>query len=300
MPDLMTTAEVADYLRLKQRKIYELVRSREIPCARMTGKLLFPRRMIDLWIEQHVEYAGPQPADAPMVLAGSHDPLVEWALRESGCGLALLTAGSADGLARLAERKALLAGIHLIASDGTYNVPAIRSMSMFSDLVLIEWARREQGLVVAPGNPRGLRGLADLKRKKVRVARRQEGAGAHILLVHLLKSAGIRLDDINLVAPACLTETDLALSVLDRKADCGLAIRAVAKRFRLDFVPLHVERFDLAMRCRDYFEPAVQALLQFGRSAAFIDRANEFGGYDVSGFGEVRWNGGSRSSASRP
>ncbi len=291
MPDLMTTAEVADYLRLKQRKIYELVRSKEIPCARMTGKLLFPRRMVDLWIEQHVEYAGPQPADAPMVLAGSHDPLVEWAVRESGCGLALLTVGSADGLARWAEGKALLAGIHMIGSDGTYNVSAVRSLGTVSHLVLIEWARREQGLVVAPGNPRGIRGLADLKRKKVRVARRQEGAGAHILLAHLLKRVGMAPGDINLVDPACLTETDLALSVLDRKVDCGLAIRAVAKRFSLDFIPLHVERFDLAMRCRDYFEPAVQTLFRFARSPALVDRANGFGGYDVSGLGEVKFNG---------
>jgi putative molybdopterin biosynthesis protein len=291
MPELMTTAEVADYLRLKQRKIYELVRSKEIPCARMTGKLLFPRRMVDLWIEQHVEYAGPQFADAPAVLAGSHDPLVEWAVRESGCGLALLTAGSADGLARWAEGKALLAGIHMIGADGTYNVSAVRSLGTVSHLVLIEWARREQGLVVAPGNPRGIRGLADLKRKKVRVARRQEGAGAHILLAHLLKRAGMGPGDINLVDPACLTETDLALSVLDRKVDCGLAICAVAKRFSLDFLPLHVERFDLVMRCRDYFEPAVQTLFRFARSPAFGHRANELGGYDVSGLGEVRFTG---------
>ncbi|HUH85678.1 MAG TPA: helix-turn-helix transcriptional regulator [Stellaceae bacterium] len=284
----MTTAEVAEYLRLKQRKIYELVRRKEIPCARMTGKLLFPRRMIDLWIERHVEYAGPPPADAPPVFAGSHDPLVEWALRESGCGLALLTAGSADGLARLAERKALLAGIHMIGLDGTYNVSAVHSLRSVGDLVLIEWARREQGLVVAPGNPRGIRKLADLARKKVRVARRQEGAGAHILLAYLLKSAGIALDEINLADPACLTETDLALAVLDRKADCGLAIRAVAKRFGLSFVPLHVERFDLVMRCRDFFRQPVQALFRFARRPEFLDRANEFGGYDVSGLGEVR------------
>jgi len=73
MPELMTTAEVAAYLRLKQRKVYELVRNREIPCARVTGKLLFPRRMVDLWIEQNVDFAGSRPADAPLVFAGSHD-----------------------------------------------------------------------------------------------------------------------------------------------------------------------------------------------------------------------------------
>jgi len=179
----------------------------------------------------------------------------------------------------------------MIADDGTYNVSALRALSMVGDIVLIEWARREQGLVVARGNPRGIRALADLKRKKLRVARRQEGAGAHILLAHLLKRAGVGFDEVNLVGPACLTETDLALSVLDRKAECGLAIRAVATRFNLDFVPLHVERFDLAMRCRDYFEPAVQTLFRFARSLVFQARAGELGGYDVSGLGEARFNG---------
>ncbi len=285
----MTTAEVADYLRLKQRKIYELVRGKQIPCARMTGKLLFPRSMIDLWIERNVEFAAPLPTRAPPVFAGSHDPLLEWAVRGSGCGLALLTAGSVDGLARWSEGKALLAGIHLIGSDGTYNVSAVRSPGAVSDLVLIEWAEREQGLVVAAGNPRGIRKLADLKRKSIRVARRQDGAGAHILLLHLLKAAGLARGDINLLDPPCLTETDLALSVLDRKADCGLAIRAVAKRFNLGFVPLHRERFDLVMRCRDYFEPAVQTLFRFARGPAFLERAKDFGGYDVSGLGEVRF-----------
>lgn len=292
MADLMTTAEVADYLRLKQRKIYELVRSQAIPCARMTGKLLFPKRLIDLWIEQHIEYVGPRLAPPPPVFAGSHDPLLEWALRESGCGLALLTGGSADGLKRLAEGQAQLAGTHIVAADGSYNVAAIRSLAQLSDIVLIEWAQREQGLVLAPGNPKAIRGLADLKRKRIRVAQRQEGAGAQILLSWLLKQAGMRLEELSLVAPPCLTETDLALAVLDRKADCGLAVRAVAKRFGLDFLPLHVERFDLAMRGRDYFTAPVQTLLRFARGAECHRHAEAVGGYDLTGLGEVRYDGG--------
>ena len=288
----MTTAELADYLRLKQRKIYELVRAKQIPCARMTGKLLFPRRMIDLWIERHVELAAPLPARAPPVLAGSHDPLLEWAVRESGCGLALLLTGSADGLGEWAEGKALLAGIHMIGADGGYNLAAVQALSRLGDIVMLEWARREQGLVIAPGNPRNIRGLADLKRRCLRVARRQEGAGAHLLLLHLLEDARIAVKDINLLDQPCLTETDLALAVLDRKADCGVAIRAVAQRFGLAFVPLKLERFDLVMRCRDYFESPVQRLVRFARGRAFADRAKELGGYDLSGQGEVSFTSG--------
>ena len=232
MPEFMTTAEIADYLRLKERKIYELVRLRRIPCSHVTGKLLFPRQMIDLWVARQTEFDGPELRPTPRVAAGSHDLLLEWALRQSGCDLALL----------------------------------------------------------APGNPRGVVTLADLAEKRLRVARRQDGAGAHTLLRHLLSRAGLRLEDLNLLDPPALTETDLAAAIAEGKADCGLAIETVARQFRLDFIPLHQERFDLAMRRRDYFEPPIQALLGFARTPAFQLRAQEFGGYDVSDCGRIGYN----------
>src|SRR5216684_3599651 len=91
--ELFNTQEVADYLRLKERTIYELVRTRQIPCSRVTGKLLFPRHLIDLWVTRQLDFAGPELSRAPAVVAGSHDPLLEWAVRMSGSDLALLTGG---------------------------------------------------------------------------------------------------------------------------------------------------------------------------------------------------------------
>jgi len=289
--ELMTTDEVAEYLRLKPRRIYELVRTGEIPCARITGKLLFPRQAIELWVSQRTEFAGLEARRAPPVVAGSHDPLLEWALRESGCGLALLSGGSLDGLRRLADCQAVLAGIHIVDPGGDDNISALKQYAELAGVVLIEWGLREQGLILARGNPLGIRALADLAAGGARVARRQEAAGAHLLLLHLLEHAGIATDRLGFVDPPALTETDLAAAVLDGKADCGLAVRAVARRFGLDFIPLHVERFDLAMRRYDYFEPPVQALLGFARSAAFARQAAELGGYDITGLGRVRYNG---------
>ncbi|HJU19967.1 MAG TPA: helix-turn-helix transcriptional regulator [Stellaceae bacterium] len=287
----MTTGEVAAYLRLRERKIYDLVRRERIPCSRVTGKLLFPKHLIDLWVAQNTEFAGPELRAAPPVAAGSHDPLLEWALRQSGSGLAMLAGGSEDGVQRLAAGQAVLAGLHIRdPHSGEYNIAAVRDIGRIADVVLIEWAEREQGLVVAAGNPLGLRRIADLAEARVRVARRQEGAGAHILLHHLLAREGLRIEALNLVTPAMLTETDLAAAVLDGKADCGFAIRAAAQRFRLDFIPLHRERFDLAMRRRDYFEPALQALLAFAASGAFRQYAAELGGYDVARTGRVVYN----------
>lgn len=287
----MTTAEVATYLRLKERKIYELVRSRRIPCSHVTGKLLFPKQSIDLWVARHTEFEGPALQSAPPIAAGSHDVLLEWALRESGCELALLAGGSEDGLRRLAAGQAVLAGLHIVDfASGDYNVPFLLSLGGMSDVVLIEWAKRQQGLIVAAENPHRIRSLAEVAAKRLRVARRQDGAGSQTLLRYLLTRDGLRYEDLAISQPPALTETDLAASVLEGKADCGIAIEAVAKRFRLGFVPLHQERFDLAMRRRDYFEPAIQALLRFAASSSFRKQAAEFAGYDVSECGRVVCN----------
>lgn len=285
--DMMNTREVADYLRIKERKVYDLVRARKIPCSRVTGKWLFPKAQIDAWVAQSSDSS--EIAAPGAVLAGSQDPLLEWAVRESRCGLAIRSGGSRDGLALLATGDAMLAGVHLIEEDGGYNVGAALATMPARDFVVLEWARREQGLIVAPANPHGIAGLADLRGRKRRFVGRQPEAGSHELLLHLLKQAGLRRTDLN-ASMSALSETDLALAVAEGKADAGLGIRAVAQQFKLGFVKLHVERFDLVMRRRDYFEPPVQNLFAFARTAAFAARAAELGGYDVDGLGTVVLN----------
>lgn len=291
MRELFNTAEVADYLRLKERTIYELVRTKQIPCSHVTGKLLFPRQLIDLWVTRQTEFAGPALHPAPPVAAGSHDPLLEWALRESGSELALLAGGSEDGLKRLVANKAVVAGIHLLdPASGDYNRPAVEALGGLADVVLIEWAKREQGLVVARDNPRGIATPADLGRNGVRILRRQEGAGAQVLLRYVLAEAKLRLEDLPGPAQPALTETDIAAAILDGKADAGVAVRAVAQRHKLGFVSLRWERFDLAMRRRDYFEPPVQRLLAFARTAEFAEKAQALGGYDLGAAGTINYN----------
>ncbi|MBI3452610.1 MAG: helix-turn-helix transcriptional regulator [Rhodospirillales bacterium] len=289
----MNTREVADYLRIKERKVYDLVRAKKIPCSRVTGKWLFPRQLIDLWVAQNTEYAetGADVRPSALVVAGSHDPLLDWAVRESRCGLALLPGGSLDGVERLARREAMVGAIHVLDSDsGEYNLPLIRQSLCGQNVVAVEWAQREQGLVVAGGNPRGLDSLRALRDKKARVVLRQHEAGSQMLLIHLLSEAGVKLADLEVIAPPAMNETDLAQAVADGKADAGLAVRAVARQFRLDFVPLHRERFDLVLRRRDYFEPPAQKLLAFARQPAFVARAAELGGYDIGNLGRVVYN----------
>jgi excisionase family DNA binding protein len=291
---MMDTQEVAAYLRLKSRRVYDLVRQRAIPHVRATGKLLFPREQIDAWLAAKSAVPGPAVASpvAPPIVAGSHDPLLEWAVRESGSGLAVLACGSRAGLARFADGEALVAAMHWRDhASGEYNVPIVRERLPGADVVVIEWARRVQGLLLASGNPLRIRALADLPKRKARLVNRQADAGSHHLLAQLLDEAGIARGDLRFVARPALAETDLAATIREGKADAGVGIEAAARAHGLAFIPLVGERLDLVMRRRDYFEPAVQSLLAFARSADMREHAAALGGYDVSATGRVVFNG---------
>ncbi len=293
MPDLMTTRDVAEYLRIKERKVYELVRQREIPCTRVSGKWLFPKRLIDVWLLEGSEGPRPaMPAASPPIIAGSQDPLLDWALRESGSDIAMLTCGSAGGLDRLADGRALGASLHLLDEDsGEYNVAAIRRALAARHVVALNWAWREQGLVVAPGNPLGLSDIADLGATGARVVHRQDGSGSELLLRRLLAATGRHVDDLSLLDETAKSETDLGLAVLDGRADAGLAVAAVARRLKLGFVALARERFDLVIGRREYFEPPFQSLVGFARTDRFRRHADALGGYDLAEAGRVVYVG---------
>jgi excisionase family DNA binding protein len=288
MAEFLTTSEVAAYLRIKERTVYELVRNRRIPCSRATGRLLFPKSMVDAWVRAQVDYSGPAVEAAPLVIAGSHDPLLDWAVRESGCELALMSAGSSDGLRRLERGQAVAAGLHLIdPATGDYNGPALAASAKFAELVLIHWGWRDQGLVVARENRRAISSIADLAKPGVTVARRQDGSGSQLLLLHLLNRAGLERERVAWLDVPMRTESDVAAAVLEGKADCGLAVASVALGHGLRFMPVHRERFDIAMRRRDYFEAPLQRLMSFTRTAAFAERARALGGYDIAATGQA-------------
>ncbi len=291
--DYLTTAEAAEYLRLGERKLYELVAEGRIPCTKATGKWLFPKAALDHWLVAGMKEAiGNSALPSPPVVGGSGDPLLEWAVRESGSGLALLPEGSESGLRRLRAREIIMAGIHLHRIEGpdeNANVEAVANDSGLADTVLIAWVKREQGIVIAPGNPLGLQTINDIAAKRAKIAERQPGAGAQALLMRLAKLGGIEIESLARGVMA-RTGDDLALAVREGRADCGIATRAVAATRGLDFVTLIWERFDLVLRRRDYFEPGPQALFALMRSPVFTARATALGGYDTTESGCVVLN----------
>lgn len=288
---MLTTAEVADYLRVKERTIYEMVARQTIPFSRATGKLLFPRRLVDAWLEAQTELPASGIAPAPPIYAGSNDPLLEWALRQSGSGLAVLARGSVQGLDDLAAGRAVLAGLHLLDPDsGRWNLSAAAAHLPGASHVLIHWARRVQGMITASGNPLGITGLQDAVARRLRFAIRAEGAGSTRLLEVLLAREGLTMADLTTTARPAETHADLAMLIETGEADCGLGLQAAAGT--LGFLPLLTnESFDLAMKRRDYFEPHIQRLLSFARSDSFAKRAEHLRGYDLTDLGRVLWNG---------
>jgi excisionase family DNA binding protein len=287
------TEEAAAYLGIKERKLYELVAQAAVPCSKVTGKWLFPRAALDRWVESGLTRpAGMSPLPPPAIIGGSHDPLLEWAARRSGCGLALLSEGSGSGLSRLGADEVAMAAIHMHGhEDGVdANLAALQTAPRLHDGVLVAFARREQGLLVAPGNPLGLATLADAVARQARFGLRQPGAGAQQLLLLLLAEAGFSPTALHVPAAPFATGQDLAFAIRAGEVDAGIATRAVALAQGLGFVPLLWEHFDLAMRRRTYFEPGPQRLLALLRSPEFHRQAGQMGGYDTGAAGDIRLN----------
>jgi putative molybdopterin biosynthesis protein len=291
--ELLTTGEAAGYLRLKERKLYELVADRQIPCTKVTGKWLFSRADLDRWLLSGMARPhGVIPAEPPPIVGGSHDPLLQWALSESRAGLAILPEGSDTGYRRFLKGEVIAAAIHFHDIEEPIrdaNLEVVRKEATLYDAVLVGFAEREQGLIVAPGNPLGLGRLGDAHTQELTIAVRPEGAGAQQLLIALLKQDGLSIGDFSrtVLAP---TGPDIAQAIRSGRAACGIATRAVASAAGVGFVPLCMEHFDLLIRQRDYFRAPLQALLKLLADPRFAARADELGGFDVSGAGSIRWS----------
>ncbi|MFN3210508.1 MAG: substrate-binding domain-containing protein [Roseovarius sp.] len=287
--EYLTVRELAELLRLKERKVYDLAASGAVPCSRATGKLLFPANEIRTWIEQAQSGGGSArpPEPRPPIVLGSHDPLLDWAIRQSGCGLATFHDGSLDGLQRFVAGEGVAAGLHVHDPAGdTWNVAAVAGAAARQDAVLVRFAMRRRGLVVRPRArvPAGLQDLSGL-----RLVPRQPGSGTDTLLRHLARRDGLDLAALDM-ADTARTEDEAVEAVSRGEADTTFGLEAVARSYGLDFVPVIEEDFALLIDRKAWFEPPLQALMAFCATDAFGKRAEACGGYDISSLGKVLWN----------
>ncbi len=196
--------------------------------------------------------------------------------------------GSLAGLIALREGRAHLAGIHLLDMDsGDYNLPFVKHLLPEEPVVLLHLAQREQGMMVAPDNPKGIRGVKDLARRGVRLINRQRGAGTRLFLFHRLRAANVDPRTIAGFADEVPTHNAVAAAVAAGSADVGPGIRAVAEAWGLGFVPLGHERYDLAIPRPIFDSPRLRGLLDVLHARAFRDAAARLNGYDLSRMSQI-------------
>jgi len=288
MSEYLTTSEVAELLRIKERKVYDLASTGQLPCNKAIGKLLFPRDQINAWLANNEEHSIEPIKARPDVFLGSHDPLLEWALRESRCGLAMLFDGSSDGLQRFIAREGVAAGLHIHENKNqSWNTHSVKRHCSQSTAVLIEWAIRERGLIVSGEYSARVTSINELE--GLTVVPRQPEAGAQMLFEELLEQNVIDKKSINF-SDAARTETDIASTINSGLADAGFGLASVAKSYNLHFVPIVQERYDLLIDKHHYFEKPMQTLLNFCSDQRFQEHVSRLAGYDVSGLGTIRFN----------
>ncbi len=237
----------------------------------------------------------PQEIDGTLVVLGSHDntlDLLATMLKRRDPRLRLSSGhvGSQGGLMALRQGRAHFGGCHLFdPQSNTYNVPYIQKLLPDLPLKLINLAWRSQGLMVAPGNPKNIRTVADLARAGVRFINRQRGAGTRLLLDYLLKQEGLTPQDLQGYDREEYTHMAVAVNVLSGTADAGLGILAAARALGLDFIPLTPERYDLVVPETTFADPRFQTLLEVIRSPEFKEAAAALGGYDLKDCGTIVW-----------
>ena len=236
-------------------------------------------------------FAKDEAAQKRLVLAGC-DPATGLLSRmvEKASGVELVTAGASSRLALtwLVEGKVHIAGSHLEDSKtGEFNLPFIKKQFPDEEFTVVTFARWEEGLVVAAGNPKSVKKVEDLVRKSVRFVNREPGSGARGLVDQLLAKAGIEEAKVQGYQRVAFGHLAAAYCVLAGDADVCLATRSAAQTFGLGFVPLHSERYDLVMRKRTAELPAVKAFLDVLQRAELRRKLEVLAGYDTSQTGMV-------------
>lgn len=293
----LTTKEVAKLLHVNDKMVYSLVNDKGLPATKVTGKWLFPRRLVEEWLETHIlNYRKPGFGSSLdqgiLLLAGSDDLLFQKTLslfhsRDPGTVGFFANLGSMGGLKSLRRGICHIGVCHLLQDDNEeYNFD-FADQELDKSPVFVNFSRRQQGLLVKEGNPKGITGVADLARNDVSIVNRPLGTGTRLLLDYEIAKSEISSGQITGYQQEVSRHLDAGLSVFAGVADAAPAIRAVAGILGLGFIPLRWERFDLLVLRDRFFEPAIQNFMGLLHEQEFRDLAASFDGYDVSLCGKM-------------
>ena len=300
--EIMNTKEIAAYLGIHEKQVYGLTKAKKIPGTRVTGKWVFPKKLIDEWIEENARGGLRQARErsrstgGALLASGSNDPVLDFLLtgiRQSHPDFYFFCAntGSTEGLKALGGGYTDIAWTHLFDPEsGHYNVPFLPKYLPDMKAVLVQLFRREIGIVAAPGNPLGIDGIADIAGKKVRYVNRQAGSGTRILLDHHINRLGIPSSAIEGYDREVYTHVEVGLSILSGEVDAGMATVAVSRLMGLHFIAVTREDFDMVVGQSAYFSKGVQALVEILRSTGFRERFEKLGGYGFEDSGKILYS----------
>jgi len=300
--EMMNTKEVAKYLGIHEKQVYALIKSKRIPSTRVTGKWVFPKRLIDEWIESNAKI-GLEKArqktkriEGALLASGSNDPILDMLqtyMKKSYPEFYIFSSntGSTDGLKTLNMGYTDIAWSHLFdPKSGEYNIPFISIYLPNLKPVVVNLFSRDLGFVVAPKNPFHIRGFEDLTQKEVRLINRQKGSGTRVLLDYHLKRLKISSLEIHGYEREVYTHFEVGLSILSKEADVGIATIAVSKLLGLPFIPITRERFDMILDQSTFFEKGIQAFIEILNSEGFRNRVEGLGSYDFKNSGKILYS----------
>ena len=228
-----------------------------------------------------------------LVVIGSHDPLLDELadmlhLGDPRLYMSSSHVGSMSGIMAIRRGEAHMAGCHLLdTADGTYNRSFIKKYFPKGDVKLVSCVGRQQGLMVARGNPLNICSFADISRQGIRYVNRQKGSGTRILTDYLCSREKVEPSDVYGYTREELTHTSVAAQIACGSADVGMGIYSAAKLYDLDFIPICIEEYDLIIPDHAWDSPMVQQLLTILRSDAFREKILSMGGYTVDHPGQV-------------
>ena len=289
----MSVRQVAEYLHLNEKKIYELVKEQQIPATKVTGKWLFPRGLVDRWL---TESANGGTLTDRLTISGSDDPLLYRLILAhtheiDARGLVNYTpTGTRMGLKLLQARRVDACCMHWGPSDeSSFRHPALlQQHRQHRQWVLLHLFKREQGLMVHPDVMAQINDKQELFDHKWRWVQRQSGAGSQSFLMEVLGKAGGNVDDLNLAAKAH-SEHEAAGLIVMRQADVAPGPRSAATESGLEFISMGWESFDIAMTRGILFRHLFQDLLKRLQSDQAQRIAGMLQGYDLSACGQLIW-----------
>ena len=295
---MLNTREVSHFLDINEKMVYTLIAEKGLPATKITGKWLFPKHLVERWLEsQTINYPRDvhplPPYHGLLIITGSNDILLDRAIslfnRLYPDHIAVFgNLGSQGGLKALSRGLCHIASSHLLQEDEEeYNFEF--AFQEFKDALpaLVNFCKREQGLLVAKGNPKRIQTIADLGQPGIRISNRPVGTGTRLLLDRGLQKAGIKGSQIEGYDREYRSHLDVGLEVFSGRADAAPAIRPVAHLLGLDFVPLRWERYDLLISKDRFFEQGIQLFVGLLHEPTFRSLSEALEGYDLSLSGKM-------------